>query len=198
MLLQLIEYFRETANRHRDVACYRTGESYEFNESGYTYPLLFLHTDVNTSFSSESELMTENYIYLTFRLSVLTLSREQYDNRPDNEIKLINDSTKQNKDLDLTHRIMNQVVSKAIKDFNEDFINGWMLVGGNSGGSVKRIANDDCDGWYIDLTIKMNNDNYCSYEDAFLDDVIDKGTNKTQYQQATNSSPIQNTTNWVA
>lgn len=193
MLLQLIEYFRESANRHKDIACYRTGEGYELNESGFTYPLLFLHTDVTTSFSSESELMTENYIYLSFRLSCITKSREQYDERPDNEIKLIGTSTKQNQDLDATHRILTQVVSKAIYDFNELFLNGWMLAGNNFGGTLKRITNDDCDGWYVDLTIKAHNDEYCSYEDAFLDDVIDKSTNKTQYSQPVNSSPIQKT-----
>lgn len=191
MLLQLIEYFRESANRHTKIACYRTGEGYELNESGFTYPLLFLHTDITTSFSSESDLLTENYVYLSFRLSCLVKSQEQYDQRPDNEIKLIGTSTKQNQDLDLTHTILNQVVSKAINDFNEDFVNGWMLLGNNLGGTLKRINNDDCDGWYIDLTIKAHNSEYCNYEDAFADDVIDNGTNKTQYSQPTNSSPIQ-------
>lgn len=191
IITQLIEYFRESANRHRDVACYRTGESYEFNESGISYPLLFLHTDIITSFDGNGGLLNEEYIYFTFRLSVLTLSKEHYDYRPDNEIKLINTTTKQNQDLDLTHRIMSQIVAKAIKDFNDDFVNGWMLTSDNNGASVKRVNNDDCDGWYVELTVKAHNEIYCDYEDVFGDDIIDKSTNKTEYQEAINVSPIQ-------
>lgn len=191
IITQLIEYFRESANRHRDVACYRTGESYEFNESGISYPLLFLHTDIITSFDSNGGLLNEEYIYFTFRLSVLTLSKEGYDYRPDNEIKLINTTTKQNQDLDLTHRIMSQIVAKAIKDFNENFVNGWMLTSDNNGASVKRVNNDDCDGWYIELTVKAHNELYCDHQDAFGDDVIDKSNNKTEYQSPINVNPIQ-------
>lgn len=191
IITQLIEYFRESANRHRDVACYRTGESYEFNESGISYPLLFLQTDITTSFDSNGGLLNEEYIYFTFRLSVLTLSKEGYDYRPDNEIKLINTTTKQNQDLDLTHRIMSQIVAKAIKDFNENFVNGWMLTSDNNGASVKRVNNDDCDGWYVELTIKAHNEIYCDYQDAFGDDVIDKSNNKTEYQSPINVNPIQ-------
>lgn len=194
MLLQLIEYFRSLANKHREIACYRTGEGYELNESGFTYPLLYLHTDISTSFSVEDGLLGEEFVLMSFRLSCLTKSREQYDVRPDNEIKLIGTSTKQNQDLDLTHRILVQIVTKAVEDFNRDFINGWLLLGINSGNSVKRINNDDCDGWYIDLTIKAHNEQSCTYEDAFGDDVIDNGTNKTEFSQPVNSNPIQTTT----
>jgi hypothetical protein len=190
LITDIIEYFRRLANEHRQVACYRTGEAYELNETELSYPLLFLNTDFTTSFSSTADLIDGEYVFVTFRLSVITKSREAYDAKPDNQIKMIGQSTKQDADLALTHQILNQIVTRAMADFNEDYLNGWILTGDNGGIALKRIINDDCDGWNVDLTIKAHNETSCNYEDAFGDDIIDSGTNKTEFQQPINVNPI--------
>lgn len=190
LITDIIEYFRSLANRHKDVACFRTGESYEFNESGLSYPLAFLHTDFVTSYSGQGGLLDAEYVFLTFRFSVLALSREQYDAKPDNQIKMSNVFTKQDEDIALTHQILGQFVAKITSDLNDDFLFGWMMTDDNGGTALKRITNNDCEGWYVDLKFKVHNDILCNYEDAFGDDVIDSGTNKTQFQSPINSNPL--------
>lgn len=189
LITDIIEYFRSIANTHKNIMGYRTGERYELNESGLSYPLLFLNTDFRLSYDGSDALFSAEYVDVTFRLSVITLSREANDLRPDNEIKLLG-STKQNQDLASTAKILTEILIKMEYDFNEMFLNGWMLPESNAGTALKRIINDDCDGWFIELTIRANNDLICTYEDSFGDDIIDEGTNKTQFQSPTNINPI--------
>lgn len=186
----LVEYYRSLANRHQNVACYKTGENYELNQSGLSYPLVHLNTDVLTSYSSTDGLLDAEYVFVTFRLSVITFSREAYDKTYGNEIKLQGTTTKQNLDLDATHKILSELVAKSVEDFNENFDFGFLLTDRNGGTSLKRIINDDCDGWYVELQIKAHNTVICTYQDVFGSDIIDEGENKTEYQQPINENPI--------
>jgi len=195
LITNIIEYFRSLANRHNRIECFRTGESAELNETQLSYPLLFLNTDFTTSYSSNAGLIDGEYVFISFRLETLVASREAYDAKPENQIKMIGESVKQDQDLALAHKILTEVVGKATIDFNEDFLNGWMLVDELGGVALKRVANDDCDGWTVTLTLKVHNQDFCDLDSAFGDDVIDKGVNKTQYQKPTNVSPIQRTIN---
>lgn len=193
IILEIIEYFRSLASKHQNISCFKTGEAYEKNHDGSTYPLLFLNTNFKTSFSSTKDLLDEEYIYITLNLSVLTLSRESEQESIDNQIKAVDNQRLQDLDIALTHQILTQIILKSIKDANEDFLNGWIITGDNNGLAVKRVINDDCDGWELDITLKIHNSN-CDYESYFGDDVIDSGQNKTQYQVKTNINPIEKST----
>lgn len=177
---ELIEYFRSLANTHQDIQCFRTGENYELNESGLSYPLLFLNTDFNFQFESERTLLESEDLVIQTRISVLVLSQENYDERPSNEIKFV-EQTKQNQDLNTTFTILNQIVCKVVQDLNDNFLNGWQLLANNGGTSLKRIINDDCDGWYIDLRIKCNNEVRCDFENYFGEDELTIGEDKNQF-----------------
>jgi len=184
---QIIEYFRALANRHPNIECYRTGERYEFNETRISYPLLFLHTDFSVFFGTEEGLLDTRAADFRFRLSILTKSREAYDQRPENQIKMQNLFVKQDEDIDSMFTILLNIVQKAVVDFNEDYLNQWTLQPSSSAYTLKRVSNDDCDGWYIDLLLRVG---LPCPDEVFGEDIIDLGVNKTQYSEPININPL--------
>lgn len=174
----IVEYFRSCANKHTLIECYRTGEMYELNESGLIYPLLFLHTNFTFNYPTNGAGISDDYIYFTFKLSILVKSREQNAKKVNNQIKMINAFTVQDEDLNMTHTILQQIINKLNSDLEDDIIRGALYS--PNGVSVKRIMNDDCDGWETTLTLRLENPYKCTWMNSFNDDIIDNSTqNKT-------------------
>ena len=166
----LIEYFRNLANRHKNINCYRTGSMSDMNDSDMVYPCLFLVTDFESSFSTETSELDNKFIFMNFKLFLLCKSASPVTTKLLDYINSPGEFTGQDADLDSLYRVMGHIISKFGEDTKSHIgdkmtmLNKCRIKSNSSLGvsSIKGANTQLVDGWQANINIKVVNPFVCS------------------------------------